>query len=477
RKSLDYYLQALSELENSEIVDLNQERQTQNFIGFSYGELGLDDKAMVHYQRSLDLAVQLRDTVEIATAHYNLSSALLRLGRPEEAMKHLSTAYEIDKARKDTSAIGFDLNSLGYVNLEMGNTAEAIKYYRESISLLAKSSGNFNSLGARYNNLANAFSQAHHYDSALHYNSLSIEVHEGFNDSINLAERWVNRAKILISMNELEEAIAWTVKAKAVLRTYEKGRPIMSANVVLIECMEMMKQYDQALELCEENIALSKSLNLVIYLKNTLLQQAKIYEKQGETGKAYDVYKEAMVLNDSIQSAESRRLTEELEIRYEVDKVESENELLRLEKELAGVELEKRSISQQWLLALLVVITIGLLIIIRIVLSRSNVKRKLLESEINQLRLQIKGIVEGSADAMGITIEHVNSSIEDPLSEREFEVLSLALTDVSNTEIAEKTFVSVNTVKYHLKNIYGKLGVSNRKEAMQFALRSTKAES
>ncbi|MBK7897182.1 MAG: AAA family ATPase [Anaerolineaceae bacterium] len=50
----------------------------------------------------------------------------------------------------------------------------------------------------------------------------------------------------------------------------------------------------------------------------------------------------------------------------------------------------------------------------------------------------------------------------DPLSERELEILALIAAGLKNKEIAEKLFISLNTVLYHNKNIYSKLGVSKR---------------
>jgi len=50
----------------------------------------------------------------------------------------------------------------------------------------------------------------------------------------------------------------------------------------------------------------------------------------------------------------------------------------------------------------------------------------------------------------------------DPLSERELEVLALIAAGLKNKEIAEQLFISLNTVLYHIKNIYDKLGVNKR---------------
>lgn len=53
----------------------------------------------------------------------------------------------------------------------------------------------------------------------------------------------------------------------------------------------------------------------------------------------------------------------------------------------------------------------------------------------------------------------------EPLTDREFEVLGLLASGFSNEEIAAALFVSLNTVKTHLKNIFGKLGVTSRLQA------------
>ena len=53
----------------------------------------------------------------------------------------------------------------------------------------------------------------------------------------------------------------------------------------------------------------------------------------------------------------------------------------------------------------------------------------------------------------------------DPISERELEILHLITAGLSNREIAEKLFISLNTVKTHTKNINSKLNVTSRTKA------------
>lgn len=50
------------------------------------------------------------------------------------------------------------------------------------------------------------------------------------------------------------------------------------------------------------------------------------------------------------------------------------------------------------------------------------------------------------------------------ISEREFEIIELICQGKSNAEIAEATFLSINTVKYHLKHIFTRLEIKSRIE-------------
>jgi DNA-binding CsgD family transcriptional regulator len=74
-----------------------------------------------------------------------------------------------------------------------------------------------------------------------------------------------------------------------------------------------------------------------------------------------------------------------------------------------------------------------------------------------------------------VRTENSNSSLaqkETPLTLRQTEILSMAVSGISNPEIAEKLCISQCTVKVHLHNIYRKIDVPNRFQAAIWACKN-----
>jgi NarL family two-component system response regulator LiaR len=73
--------------------------------------------------------------------------------------------------------------------------------------------------------------------------------------------------------------------------------------------------------------------------------------------------------------------------------------------------------------------------------------------------------------AMVKPVETAEHKTKDLLSERETEILKFLATGISNKEIAEKLCLSLRTVKAHMSNIFTKMNVASRSEALVEALR------
>jgi NarL family two-component system response regulator LiaR len=69
------------------------------------------------------------------------------------------------------------------------------------------------------------------------------------------------------------------------------------------------------------------------------------------------------------------------------------------------------------------------------------------------------------------SVKPVGEPVANILSERELEVLKLAAKGLSNRDIAEQLFLSIRTVQAHLGNIFNKLDVGSRTEAILYGLK------
>ena len=65
-----------------------------------------------------------------------------------------------------------------------------------------------------------------------------------------------------------------------------------------------------------------------------------------------------------------------------------------------------------------------------------------------------------------------DQSLGSDLTPREFEVLELLVEGLNNPEISERLYISIGTTRTHVSNIFSKLGVANRAEAITLALRN-----
>jgi DNA-binding NarL/FixJ family response regulator len=86
------------------------------------------------------------------------------------------------------------------------------------------------------------------------------------------------------------------------------------------------------------------------------------------------------------------------------------------------------------------------------------------------LAMAIRQVLHRSVFLQGDLAERPGASGgADKLTEREVEVLQLVADGLSNAAIARRLWVTEQTVKFHLSNVYRKLGVANRTEAARWA--------
>ncbi len=102
----------------------------------------------------------------------------------------------------------------------------------------------------------------------------------------------------------------------------------------------------------------------------------------------------------------------------------------------------------------------------QVMMSNSNLNESLsnLEKKVSHSRGAYQTLIANRGNgALNLPREY----LDDPLTQREMEVVQLLNKGYTNQKLADEMFISRNTIKTHLKNIYKKLDVSDREEALE----------
>jgi len=95
---------------------------------------------------------------------------------------------------------------------------------------------------------------------------------------------------------------------------------------------------------------------------------------------------------------------------------------------------------------------------------------------LKHLRRPVMAVTEPDQDVT-VTITAIDTEYQQlletyPLTERELEILEMIVEGYRNSEIAERSYITIGTVKTHVRNILNKLGVDDRTKAAVRALRA-----
>jgi DNA-binding CsgD family transcriptional regulator len=112
--------------------------------------------------------------------------------------------------------------------------------------------------------------------------------------------------------------------------------------------------------------------------------------------------------------------------------------------------------------------TLGIWLGLKLTRPRERIVVKEVPVEV-QVEVPVEVLVPGPPTAAAVAFVRDERRREElTITPREIEILELIAQGLSNREIAEKLFVSENTVKTHSSRVFDKLGAKRRTQAVQF---------
>ncbi|NOQ73958.1 MAG: tetratricopeptide repeat protein [Crocinitomix sp.] len=432
------------------------------------------DSATFYAQQGFDLAQKSQYMDGIGEGYGWLGFLSRQRGNLTEAIDYNMKCLTIIQAQGYESEYPSILNNLATLHLELENYDQAKLYYEECIPLNS-AVGSEKSLASNYNNLGLIYRNWNDFDSSFLYYQKAIEIRIEIEDSIGLASTYSNLGTLYEDQKNLDLGLEYYQKSLLIRRSLKDRKGISISLYKTGNIYYKEAQYDKGLSSANESYEIASKWGYKAQEKEASEVLYKLYKVTNKDRAALQYYEIYNVLADSLNNiaAQKKVIESEYQLEYSqkhlVDSLHNEQVLIEnelLEKENA-LKANSLSVQRLWLgLAALLLVAL----IVLLVLLRKNAKSK----EI-QLRTEVKlrltevlalqnELTEQKAQKLA-PIEGVNIILQEKLSDREQEVLDALVLGLSNKEIGEKLFLSVNTIKTHINNLYLKLDVNNRTQA------------
>jgi ATP/maltotriose-dependent transcriptional regulator MalT len=399
-------------LEENAAMELHNDAMTG--LGKTYEYTGKCDSAFYWYLRAYKLVEESTDTLRRARGARNMAQLLRVLGRFDEATDYCQKAVKLIPGISDYKTEANIYNETAYLFELSGKLDSAAHFYRQLIHISAEN-GYKKGESAGYSNLASVLEKQKRYIDALELKQQGLEIDRQMNYVYGTMNSYRGLAETHLLMGNTESAI---------------------------------HALDEAYAMCDTSwIADLSGIHLCYY---------QLLKTTGKTADALTHYEKYMELFTRINETKSRETVIDLLAQYETEK--KEQQILLLEQ--ANLLKENR-LRLQWLI-IGVLTLLGLFIVATgwSVIRQKNQKLKLMKTELQHFLLHEKKVGNSNQSHQEIYADKWG------LTTRESEILHHLGQGCSNAKIAEKLFISENTVKFHIKNIYIKLNVKNRMEAL-----------
>ncbi len=473
-----YYLNELeSSFEYYLLAAISEELQPENdkkFIGESYANaaycltvLGLHEKAIEYDQLSYNYAYLIKDSSQMAVTTSNIAINYRHQGNYDLSLKHFEEAYSIDRKLKDSIGIGYDLNSLAVLFNEWKKYDQALKYFEESMTIMKKANLK-KEMATRYSNITQVYLATNNILEAERNISKAIAIDRQSKDSMSLAKHINQLGVIFEKKGSYEVAIDYHLQSLKVHEKYNTRRQIAISHRLLAQAYLKLEQSEKTLAHLDKGIEVAGSNRFLHELMNLFSLKETYSNFIGDISGAKMYQEQYHIIKDSIYSINNSNRLQKIELENELSKKEIE---IVNQKTIATDSLNEQEANNKqfiiWLITGFTVVAFLLLYFIRVRRSKNEAVH---QNEIALLQGKLEALIKNDPESFNIKIKDINGQLDNPLSEKEFEVVKFIFTKKSNVEIGTELELSVNTIKYHFKNIYKKFGVSNRKEALQFLL-------
>lgn len=399
----------------------------------------------------------------------------IRLGQFEQARAVVERSRAIYSARQSPPPPGLGTdprNGLAILAIIHGDYEEAFDF-GEQVRQASAAIGDKHNLAFGYYVLTGAVAAQGEYKRAYQYAKQAYELLAAINERWFMAyclNEWGNVAR---AMGDYAEARQHFRASYAIRQEFDDPEGMAVALNHLGKVAALEKNYAEAKRLYQQGLSVYREINDPGGLATSLSGLAVAYCAEGDRVAARRYFQEALQITTEMHFVPLTLaiIAELAELQFQSGRTEQALELLALVRGHPASDREIEARAERALSRYQAEVAPDLFAAAAgrgEALELDRVAQRILV----ELAEPVAGMAPGKAEQRvekepaAAATELANAALVEPLTDRELEVLDLIATGLTNQQIADELIISVGTAKWYTGQIYGKLNVSTRTQAV-----------
>lgn len=448
-KVLDYYYQIAKEKNNTkELYNVANDR------GGIYRLKGELDISMRYYKDAEKLAIKLKDPSLKATISGNIGNVYANRKDYKKALQYFTYSFTISKKINDKIGESRMLSSIGNVYLYIQNYDLALKYYQRALITIHNVDVPPRSIAVIYLNIGWTNYEIQKYKEAIKYYKKALKILEETKDKFFLVSGYSTMARIHLELNQFQQATHYAEKSLAFSKELNVSEFINLSQIIFAQ-IDLKKGKIETAKKKGESILFNMDKNTSNESKEKLYSLLyKCYEAENNSKKSLEMFQKYTIYKDSIQLEKNKITLIREVIKNEFVDLLQKN---KLENEREKAKLELIQLEKMYVIIIGSIITIALIVFyFNRNLKKDKIKRNELLEEIKKLKNNDTSNFVVYSNEYQLNREKIEVFINRKLNETDWNVLNILLkeSDISNKEIAEKAFMSVDGIGSSLRRMY-----------------------
>ena len=405
-KSLESYLKALDI--RKDLEDSDKIAGILNNIGGYYSSRADYKNAIVYYDQALEIRRELGVKKSIGIVLNNLGNQYLQLGEPDKAIDNYREASEIFKEIKFNRGTAATLTGMAIIYESLSQFSSALEVYQEVLEIREQENSDYE-LGNTLSNIAITYSRifndsilslygANFQDSILNsevkldiesgrqavsYNLQALEKRTEIGDNWGLSITLANLGTTYLYLGDYEKAEVYFTQWLELPIDFHDDDTQVAIQIGLGKMSMFRGDYNTARVYFELALRIAEKINKKTHISMAMANLSEIYEREGNYEKSLQYHKQYFQVYEILNKERTTDQISEMQVKYETEAKEKENELLRKDQLINETKLRN---SRTALVAAILVVLIFVALIIQLIKQNAFRRKANLElAEKNRL--------------------------------------------------------------------------------------------